>query len=67
MKTWLQRLFDVRRDEVLPVCLAVLFFFCVLTALMLAIFLGALDQTIVVSGSRTEHSVELSGLSPETR
>jgi fibronectin type 3 domain-containing protein len=28
---------------------------------------GALDQTIVVSGSRTEHSVELSGLSPETR
>ena len=35
MKTWLQRLFDVRRDEVLPVCLAVLFFFCVLVALMI--------------------------------
>ena len=31
----LQRLFNVRRDEVLPVLLAVLFFFCVLTALML--------------------------------
>lgn len=35
MKIWLQRLFDVRRDEVLPVCLAVLFFFCVLVALMI--------------------------------
>jgi AAA family ATP:ADP antiporter len=35
MKRWLQRLFDVRRDEVLPVCLAVLFFFCVLVALMI--------------------------------
>lgn len=35
MKTWLQRLFDIRRDEVLPVCLAVLFFFCVLVALMI--------------------------------
>lgn len=35
MKTWLQRLFDVRRDEVLPVCLAALFFFCVLVALMI--------------------------------
>ena len=35
MKTWLQRLFDVRRDEVLPVCLAVLFFFFVLVALMI--------------------------------
>ena len=35
MKTWLQRLFDVRRDEVLPVRLAVLFFFCVLVALMI--------------------------------
>ncbi len=35
MKTWLQRLFAVRRDEVLPVCLAVLFFFCVLVALMI--------------------------------
>ena len=35
LKTWLQRLFDVRRDEVLPVCLAVLFFFCVLVALMI--------------------------------
>ena len=35
MKTWLQRLFDVRRDEVLPVCLAVAFFFCVLVALMI--------------------------------
>ncbi|HRO35146.1 hypothetical protein [Thauera sp.] len=35
MKSWLQRLFDVRRDEVLPVCLAVLFFFCVLVALMI--------------------------------
>ena len=35
MKSWLQRLIDVRRDEVLPVCLAVLFFFCVLVALMI--------------------------------
>lgn len=35
MTTWQQRLFDVRRDEVLPVCLAVLFFFCVLVALMI--------------------------------
>ena len=35
MKSWLQRLFDVRRDEVLPVCLAALFFFCVLVALMI--------------------------------
>ena len=35
MKTWLQRLFNVRREEVLPVCLAVLFFFCVLVALMI--------------------------------
>ncbi len=35
MKTWLQRLFNVRRDEVLPVCLAVAFFFCVLVALMI--------------------------------
>ena len=35
LKSWLQRLFDVRRDEVLPVCLAVLFFFCVLVALMI--------------------------------
>lgn len=30
-----QRMFNVRRDEVLPVTLAALFFFCVLTALML--------------------------------
>ncbi|MFC4728332.1 NTP/NDP exchange transporter [Coralloluteibacterium thermophilus] len=30
----LQRLFNVRRDEVVPVLLAMLFFFCVLTALM---------------------------------
>ena len=35
MKTWLQRLFNVRRDEVLPVCLAAAFFFCVLVALMI--------------------------------
>lgn len=35
MKPLLQRLFDVRREEVLPVCLAVLFFFCVLVALMI--------------------------------
>jgi AAA family ATP:ADP antiporter len=35
LKTWLQRLFNVRREEVLPVCLAVLFFFCVLVALMI--------------------------------
>lgn len=34
MKTLLQRLFNVRREEGLPVGLAVLFFFCVLTALM---------------------------------
>ncbi|HRP65065.1 MAG TPA: MFS transporter [Thauera sp.] len=31
----LQRLFNVRRDEVLPVFLAVVFFFCVLVALMI--------------------------------
>lgn len=30
----LRRLFNVRREEVLPVALAALFFFCVLTALM---------------------------------
>lgn len=34
MKAMLQRLFNVRRDEVLPVFLAVVFFFCVLVALM---------------------------------
>ncbi len=34
MKNVLQRLFNVRREEALPVGLAVLFFFCVLTALM---------------------------------
>lgn len=31
---WFQRLFNVRRDELLPVLLAALFFFAVLTALM---------------------------------
>ncbi|WP_324540864.1 hypothetical protein [Thauera sp.] len=35
MKAMLQRLFNVRRDEVLPVFLAVVFFFCVLVALMI--------------------------------
>ncbi|PMR75197.1 NTP/NDP exchange transporter [Billgrantia endophytica] len=35
MKALSQRLFNVRRDEILPVALAVLFFFCVLTSLML--------------------------------
>lgn len=35
MKAMLQRLFNVRRDEVLPVFLAVTFFFCVLVALMI--------------------------------
>jgi ATP:ADP antiporter, AAA family len=34
MNTALQRLFNVRRDELAPVLLAALFFFCVLTALM---------------------------------
>jgi ATP:ADP antiporter, AAA family len=34
MGTLLQRLFNVRRDELAPVLLAALFFFCVLTALM---------------------------------
>jgi AAA family ATP:ADP antiporter len=34
MTNLLQRLFNVRREEGLPVLLAVLFFFCVLTALM---------------------------------
>jgi ATP:ADP antiporter, AAA family len=34
MTTALQRLFNVRRDELVPVLLATLFFFCVLTALM---------------------------------
>ncbi|HSP57843.1 MAG TPA: MFS transporter [Halomonas sp.] len=35
MTALIQRLFNVRREERLPVLLAVLFFFCVLTALML--------------------------------
>lgn len=35
MKLDLQRLLNVRRDEALPVFLSVVFFFCVLTALML--------------------------------
>ncbi len=35
MKNLLQRLFNVRREEALPVWLAILFFFCVLTALMI--------------------------------
>ncbi len=34
MNTAIQRLFNVRREEVLPLVLAALFFFCVLTALM---------------------------------
>jgi ATP:ADP antiporter, AAA family len=34
MSDALQRVFNLRRDEVVPVLLAVLFFFCVLTALM---------------------------------
>ncbi|MFA5631153.1 MAG: MFS transporter [Porticoccaceae bacterium] len=34
MAATLQRLFNVRRDEILPVLLSALFFFCVLTALM---------------------------------
>jgi ATP:ADP antiporter, AAA family len=34
MTAVLQRLFNVRRDEVAPVLLSALFFFCVLTALM---------------------------------
>jgi ATP:ADP antiporter, AAA family len=34
MNTAIQRLFNVRRDELTPVLLATLFFFCVLTALM---------------------------------
>jgi AAA family ATP:ADP antiporter len=35
MREFLQNTFNVRRDEALPVLLAVVFFFCVLTALML--------------------------------
>ena len=35
MKAFLHKLFNVRRDEVAPVLVAALFFFCVLTALML--------------------------------
>lgn len=35
MTTFIQRLFNVRRDELLPVLLSALLFFCVLTALML--------------------------------
>lgn len=35
MKAFLHKLFNVRRDEVVPVLVAALFFFCVLTALML--------------------------------
>lgn len=34
MSGWVQRLFNVRREEVAPVLLAAAFFFCVLTALM---------------------------------
>lgn len=35
MSRFLQRLFNLRRDELVPVLLAGLFFFCVLTALMM--------------------------------
>lgn len=35
MKLDVQRVFNVRRDEALPVVLSVIFFFCVLTALMM--------------------------------
>lgn len=35
MALTLQRIFNVRRDEVLPVALAGVFFFCILTALMM--------------------------------
>ena len=35
MATTLQRVFNVRRAEVLPVALAMAFFFCILTALMM--------------------------------
>ena len=35
MKAFLRKLFNVRRGEVVPVLVAALFFFCVLTALML--------------------------------
>ena len=35
MKAILQRVFNVRREELVPVLLAALFFFCILTALML--------------------------------
>ena len=34
MRDWLQRVFNVRREELLPVLLAAAFFFCILTALM---------------------------------
>ncbi len=34
MTAYLQRVFNVRRDELVPVLLAALFFFCILTALM---------------------------------
>ena len=35
MSNWLQRVFNVRREELVPVLLAAAFFFCILTALML--------------------------------
>src|SRR5574337_620849 len=35
MSTWLQRVFNVRREELVPVVLAAAFFFCILTALMM--------------------------------
>ena len=35
MTSWFQRFFNVRRDEVAPLLAAALFFFCVLTALMM--------------------------------
>lgn len=34
MSSWLERVFNVRREERLPVVLAAAFFFCILTALM---------------------------------
>ena len=34
MRDWLQRVFNVRREELVPVLLAAAFFFCILTALM---------------------------------
>ena len=55
MKPWLQRLFNVRREELLPVCLAGLFFFCVLVALM--ILRPAREALLLVSAAFLTSSI----------